>query len=387
MIISGGNNVYPREVEEVIVKHPEVAQVVVVGIPDDYWGEAVHAVVVPGGRRRAHAEELIDYCGEVPRRLQETEGRRLRRRAAGQRLRQGPAPRGPRPLLGRDRAIAGGEPRRMSRDQGNSNWRRCCERVGPGVGLLTLNRPDRGNGVVVEMVRDLFRVLDEWEPDLGRACRGRDRAPAASSRPGADLVAMRDYVRDEVPKTLEPFNARVLFPLTQRLLASRLVFVAAVNGGATAGGLDFALACDMRIASTAAKLGETYINMGLAPGNGGTWLLPKLVGSGVAAELALTGDVVDAARALEIGLVSRVVEPEELVPAAIESGRPHCGKPWRAVEATKQALRASWTVDFASAMNTSYHVTAELHHQGDLREAIDAFLEKRPPVFNADVDR
>lgn len=258
------------------------------------------------------------------------------------------------------------------------------EQVAPGVMVLTLNRPDRGNGVVVELVRDLFAVLDEWEPDPAVrvvVLTGAGRQFSA----GADLVAMREYVVNELPLTGEPFNARALFPLTQRLMASRLVFLAAINGGATAGGLDFALACDLRIASENAKLGETYINMGLAPGNGGAWLLPKLVGSGIAAELALTGDVVDAARALELGLVSRVVPHEDLLPTAIDLATRIAAKPWRALEATKQALRASWQVDFATAMTTSYQVTSALHHQPDLLEAINAFLEKRTPVFNSDV--
>jgi len=260
------------------------------------------------------------------------------------------------------------------------------EQPADGVGLITLNRPDRGNGVVVELVEDFMRVLDEWEPDPGVrvvVVTGAGRQFCA----GADLVAMRDHLVSELPLTGEPFNARVLFPLTQRIMASRLVFVAAINGGATAGGLDLALACDLRIASTRAKLGETYINLGLAPGNGGTWLLPKLVGSGVAAELALTGEVVDAARALELGLVSRVVEPEALLPTAVELAGRIAAKPWRALEATKQALRASWTVDFNTALATSYQVTAALHHQPDLLEAVTAFLERRPPRFNVSVER
>ncbi len=258
-------------------------------------------------------------------------------------------------------------------------------RPAPGVALLTLNRPDRGNGVVIELVRDLFSVLDEWEADPSVrvvVLTGAGRQFSA----GADLVAMRDYLTDVFPVTGEPFNARALYPLTQRVVASRLVFVAAINGGATAGGLDFALACDLRIASSKAKLGETYINMGLAPGNGGSWLLPKIVGAGVAAELALTGDVVDAARALELGLVSRVVEPDALIPTALEVAAKIADKPWKALEATKQALRASWGVDFPTAMNTSYQVTAALHNQPDLLEAVTAFLEKRPPVFNKGLD-
>lgn len=259
------------------------------------------------------------------------------------------------------------------------------ERPAPGVALVTLNRPERGNGVVVEVVRDLFAVLDEWEPDPAVRVVVLTGAGKQFSA-GADLVAMREYLIHELPVTNEPFNARALFPLTQRILASRLVFLAAINGGATAGGLDFALACDLRIASTAAKLGETYINMGLAPGNGGSWLLPKLVGSGVAAELALTGDVVNAQRALELGLVSRVVEPDALLPTALALAAKIANKPWRALEATKHALRASWTQDFPTAMNTSYQVTDALHRQPDLLEAVEAFLAKRPPRFNQGLD-
>jgi len=259
------------------------------------------------------------------------------------------------------------------------------ERPAPGVALVTLNRPDRGNGVVVELVRDLFGLLDGWEPDPSVrvvVLTGAGKQFCA----GADLVAMREYLINEFPVRNEPFNARALFPLTQRIVASRLVFLAAINGAATAGGLDFALACDLRVASSTAKLGETYINMGLAPGNGGSWLLPKVVGSGIAAELALTGDLVDAQRALALGLVSRVVEPDELLPTAVALAAKIADKPWRALEATKQALRASWTQDFSTAMNTSYQVTDALQRQPDLLEAVTAFLEKRSPRFNVGLD-
>lgn len=259
------------------------------------------------------------------------------------------------------------------------------ERPAPGIAVVTLNRPDRGNGVVVELVRDLFSLLDEWEPDPSVRVVVLTGAGKTFSA-GADLVAMRDYLVHELPVTNEPFNSRALLPLTQRIVASRLVFLAAINGAATAGGLDFTLACDLRIASTRAKLGETYISVGLAPGNGGSWLLPKIVGAGVAAEMALTGDLIDARRALDLGLVSRVVEPDDLMPTALELAAKIAGKPWRALEATKHALRASWTQDFAAAMNATYHVTDTLQRQPDMLEAIDAFLEKRPPRFNQGLD-
>jgi enoyl-CoA hydratase len=257
------------------------------------------------------------------------------------------------------------------------------ERVTEGVVLLTMNRPERGNGVVPELAHDLLTALDGLEPD--RSVRavvltGAGRQFSA----GADLVAMKEYLDHELAHAHEPYNARVLFPVTQRIAASRLPFIAAINGGATAGGLDLALACDMRIASSRAKLGETYINLGLTPGNGGTYFLPRLVGSGMAAELALTGDVIDAERALAIGLVNRVVEPDELLSAATELAARIAAKPWRAVEATKQALRTSWQLDLASAMTASYWAVAALHYTDDLKEGVTAFLEKRTPSFNRD---
>jgi enoyl-CoA hydratase len=255
------------------------------------------------------------------------------------------------------------------------------DRPADGVVVLTLNRPDRGNGVVPELARDLLAALTELEADLSVRCLVLTGAGRVFSA-GADLQAMRRYLDEELPVSHEPFNARVLFPVTQRLVASRLPIVAALNGAATAGGLDLAMACDLRVCSSTAKLGETYINLGLSPGNGGAWFLPRLVGAGVAAELMLTGDLIDATRAQEIGLVNQVVEPAELIPAAVALAARIAGKAWRAAEATKQALRSTWQVDLATAMNSSYWAVAALQHSDDLSEGVDAFLERRPPVFN-----
>lgn len=252
---------------------------------------------------------------------------------------------------------------------------------GEGVAVLTLNRPEFANGVVPEMARDFQAALDDLEGDRevrAVVLTGAGRQFCA----GADLKALKRYLEERLHIEQEPFNARVLFPVTQRIVASRLPFIAAVNGGATAGGLDLALACDMRIASSTAKLGETYIKLGLAPGNGGTYFLPRLVGSGMAAELALTGDIVDAARALEIGLVNRVVTPEELLDAAVELAAKIASRPRRAVEATKQALRATWSHDLATAMSSSFWAVSALFYTDDLREGVDSFLERREPLFN-----
>ena len=231
------------------------------------------------------------------------------------------------------------------------------EPVADGVVLLTLNRPERGNGVVPELARDLLDALNRLEQDLAVRVLVVTGAGAQFCA-GADLVEFQRYIEQELPVSHEPYNARVLFPVTQRFVSCRLPIIAAINGGATAGGLDLALACDIRIASTRAKLGETYIKLGLNPGNGGTYFLPRLVGSGLAAELALTGDIVDAQRAAEIGLVNRVVEPEALLDTAIALAARIAGYPRLALEATKQQLRQSWHLDLVSAMQASFWAVA-----------------------------
>jgi len=255
------------------------------------------------------------------------------------------------------------------------------ERPADGVALLTLNRPERGNGVVPEMAADLLHALSALDADFSvrvLVITGAGKQFCA----GADLVEFKRYLENDHARTQEPYNARVLFPVTQRLVSSRLPVIAAINGGATAGGLDFALACDIRIASTAAKLGETYIKLGLNPGNGGTYFLPRLVGSGMAAEMALTGDLVDAQRALEIGLVNRVVEPDQLVSESVALAARIAERPRLAIEATKQQLRQSWHMDLQGSMNASFWGVAAMTYGADLREGVNAALEKRTPRYN-----
>jgi enoyl-CoA hydratase/carnithine racemase len=255
------------------------------------------------------------------------------------------------------------------------------ERPADGVALITLNRPDRGNSVVPELAADLIHALNALDADLSvrvLVITGAGKQFCA----GADLVEFKRYLENDHGRAQEPYNARVLYPVTLRLVSSRLPVIAAINGGATAGGLDFALACDIRIASTAAKLGETYIKLGLAPGNGGSYFLPRLVGSGMAAELALTGDIVDAHRALAIGLVNQVVEPEDLVATAVALAARIAERPRLAIEATKQQIRQSWHMDLQSTMNVSFWTVAALTYSDDLREGVNAGLEKRTPKYN-----
>ncbi len=255
------------------------------------------------------------------------------------------------------------------------------DRPADGVACITLNRPERGNGVVPEMAADLIAAQAELEADTSvrvLVLTGAGKQFCA----GADLVEFADFLAHRQAQAQEPYNARVLWPVTQRLVTSRLPVIAAINGGATAGGLDLALACDIRIASTKAKLGETYIKLGLNPGNGGAYFLPRLVGSGMAAEMALTGDLFDAEQALAVGLVNRVVEPEALIGEAVALAARIAERPRLAIEATKQQLRQSWHMDLVGSMNASFWAAATLSYSEDLREGVAAAREKRPPVYN-----
>lgn len=250
-----------------------------------------------------------------------------------------------------------------------------------GVARLTLNRPERGNAVTPELVRDLMAALDRADADTGvRALilTGAGKNFCA----GADLPGMKAYVDTQMAALEEPYNARILHPVTQRLAHLALPTIAAVNGAATAGGFDLSLACDMRVAAASARFGETYVNLGLAPGNGGTWFLPRLVGSGLAAELAFTGDLIGADRALELGIVNRVVPDAELADAAVALAARIAAKPRKALMATKQLLRASWQSDLIGTMAMSYWTTSTLQYSADFREGVDAALERRAPHYN-----
>lgn len=255
------------------------------------------------------------------------------------------------------------------------------DRPADGVACITLNRPERGNGVVPEMARDLLAALNQLEADMSTrvlVLTGAGKQFCA----GADLVEFADYLATKQAENQEPYNARVLWPVTQRLVTCRLPVIAAINGGATAGGLDLALACDIRLAASGAKLGETYIKLGLSPANGGSYFLPRLIGSGLAAEMALTGDLYDAEQALEMGLVNRVVARDTLLEEAIALAARIAERPRLAIEATKQQLRQSWHMDLIGSMNASFWATATLSYSDDLREGIAAAREKRAPAYN-----
>lgn len=161
------------------------------------------------------------------------------------------------------------------------------------------------------------------------------------------------------------------------LYACETPFIAAVNGPAVGAGCDLTLMCDLRIASTEAWFAESFVQVGLIPGDGGAWFLTQAVGPARAAEMALTGDRIDAATALEWGLVSRVVEPDELLSTAHELAARITRNPPHAVRMAKKLLRESRRRDLDGILELAAGMQALAHHTEDHREALAAMLERR----------
>ena len=157
--------------------------------------------------------------------------------------------------------------------------------------------------------------------------------------------------------------------------------IAEVNGHAIGAGCDLACMCDIRIAARSARFAESFVKLGIIPGDGGAWLLPRAIGAARAAEMAFTGDRVDAATALDWGMVSRVVEPEQLLVTANELAARVAVNPPHALRMTKKLMREGQRQDLDSILELSAAFQALSHHTADHGEALSAFLERRTGNF------
>ena len=172
--------------------------------------------------------------------------------------------------------------------------------------------------------------------------------------------------------------------LTRAIYGCEVPIIAAVNGPAVGAGCDLALMADMRIASESAFFAESFVKLGLIPGDGGAWLLPRAVGAARAAEMAFTGDRVDAATALEWGLVSRVVAADALMDTAKQLAARVASNPPNALRLTKKLLREADTQHLGGILELSAAMQAISHGTADHREALSAFVERRPGQFTGD---
>lgn len=153
--------------------------------------------------------------------------------------------------------------------------------------------------------------------------------------------------------------------------------IAAVNGPAIGAGFDLSLACDLRLAASTAKFGETFVNLGLISGDGGSWLLPRAVGPQRAAELTFTGRIIDADEAMSLGIVLSVHDPETLVAAAVDLATSIALKPPVAVRTAKSLLRRAASSDLRDALEAAADAQALQHGADEHREAVESFLAQR----------
>jgi enoyl-CoA hydratase/carnithine racemase len=153
--------------------------------------------------------------------------------------------------------------------------------------------------------------------------------------------------------------------------------IAAVNGAAVGAGCDLAMMCDIRVSSSTARFAESFVRLGIIPGDGGAWFLPRVIGAARAAQMTLTGEMVDAERALEWGIVTEVTAPEDLIDRAMEIAQSIAKNPPLAVRTTKHLLRQSAQLELTQMLDLCANTQAKLHQTNDHKEAVKALLEKR----------
>ncbi len=255
-----------------------------------------------------------------------------------------------------------------------------------GIVTLTLNDPARRNPISERgMVDAIIAALERIDADpavrvailtgAGSAFSSggdlramQEAAPARAAAPAATPAYYRHGIQ-RIPLTFERINVPV---------------IAAVNGPAIGAGLDLACMCDIRIAARSARFAESFVKVGIIAGDGGAWLLPRLVGFSRAAEMAFTGDPLSAEEALAAGLVSRVVADADLLPTARALAERIAVNPPHAVRMTKRLLLEGRTLRMDSLLEMAAAMQSLVHATGDHREAVAAFLEKRPPVFRGE---
>ena len=247
--------------------------------------------------------------------------------------------------------------------------------VKDNIAYVTVNRPEALNALNPQVLDELYEcfTLFENNPDTAVAIlTGEGRAFVA----GADIVAMSTM------STMEGRNIGIKgHKLMNYMESIEKPIIAAVNGFALGGGCELAMACDIRIASTKATFGQPEVGLGIIPGFGGTQRLPRLVGRGMAKYMIYTGDPIKADEAYRIGLVEKVVEPDELISTSEEIANKIASKAQLAIGLAKTAINDGFKLDMKIASKLEIESFGELFSTEDQKEGMAAFLNKKAAVF------
>lgn len=251
------------------------------------------------------------------------------------------------------------------------------------VAVLTLNRPHTRNALSGEEMFAAFEHLFE-QINMDMQIRTVVLTGAGTAFcSGGNVAEMRDKLGmfgGDPAQVAANYRAGIQ-RIPRAFQKLQVPVIAAVNGPAIGAGNDLACMCDIRIASSAAKFAESFVKVGIIPGDGGCWLLPRTVGMSNAAIMAFTGDTINAQQALDMGLVSSVVAPEELMHAAFELANRIAANPPQVLRWTKQLLQQGRQSSLDEALDTAGQFQGMAHQTADHAEALSAFFEKRTPVF------
>jgi len=247
-------------------------------------------------------------------------------------------------------------------------------KIDQDVAIVIINRPDRRDALNKELREEIYQTLKVLESERSVKAviiTGIDDVFVA----GADISAMKDYTEKDARQA--SLHGNKIFSYIEEM---KLPVIAAINGWALGGGSELALACDIRICSEDARFGQPETRLGIIPGYGATFRLPKIVGMGRAKELIITGRIINAHEAERIGLVSMVVKREELLNKAKELAK-GISSASIAVDFVKKAINKGFDMQKEDAIEYISKLYGNLYNTHDTKEGISAYLEKREPHF------
>jgi enoyl-CoA hydratase/carnithine racemase len=250
------------------------------------------------------------------------------------------------------------------------------------IWTLTMNQPETRNALTGNTaVEEFVQVCDEIRRDASvKAVILTGAGPIFSS--GGNVKDMQRFFDDALtPDAIREEYRQGIQRIPRALNQLDVPVICAVNGPAIGAGLDLTCMCDIRIASETATFAESFVRVGIVPGDGGAWLLPRAVGRAKAAEMAFTGEAIDAQEALACGLVSRVVPADQLLATARALADKIAANPGAVMRMTKRLLREGEHSTLESLLELSAGYQALAHKTADHREAVMAFVEKRKPRF------
>lgn len=248
--------------------------------------------------------------------------------------------------------------------------------VADGVCTITLNRPDVYNAFNEQMKKELNESLKEAEKDTVVRClviRGAGEKAFCSGQDLKEHVGSKRSLKESLEKSYNP--------MIRKIRTMEKPVIAMINGVAAGAGCSLALACDMRIMSSTAKLIEVFIRIGLVPDSGSHWFLPRLVGMARAFEYSATGRDITAEEAERVGLVNKVVPPSKLGEETMALAKQFAEAPTKSIGLIKRALNKALASDLDTLLDYEAYIQQIASETHDQREGVQAFLEKRKPNF------